>query len=278
MTEHTLERHYVATGALDHLSNHVVNEAVLVPDTLGLKLLAVSGLVDLLENVLEAAIVLLEDRVLGAHVQGQALGNGELERGVSEAADGLCCVVLGLSNAAALLEVEDLNLLGLATLRCEDHGQLAGAADDRVLGAVLVTEGVAADDDGLLPSLDKAGDAGDDDGFAENGAAEGVADGTVGGEPHCRTIVVSISCMTLNARMAPGTRIMWLMFAFSPTIFSPRDSGGGYVLFFNLNSSTRASSGVIVAHLTPTEYFLIASAASMVTWSLVSSRYSRPRS
>lgn len=37
-----------------------------------------------------------------------------------------------------------------------------------------------------------------------------------------------------------------------------------------LNSpSTRASSGVIVAHLMPTLYFLIASAESIVTWSLV---------
>jgi hypothetical protein len=38
---------------------------------------------------------------------------------------------------------------------------------------------------------------------------------------------------------------------------------------FKLNSLTRASSGVIVAHLTPTEYFLIASAESMVIWSFV---------
>jgi hypothetical protein len=38
------------------------------------------------------------------------------------------------------------------------------------------------------------------------------------------------------------------------------------------NSSTRASSGVIVAHFTPTPCSLIASAASTVIWSLVSSR------
>lgn len=44
------------------------------------------------------------------------------------------------------------------------------------------------------------------------------------------------------------------------------------VLFLRLNSFTLASSGVIVAHLTPTEYFLIASAESTVTWSFVSSR------
>lgn len=38
---------------------------------------------------------------------------------------------------------------------------------------------------------------------------------------------------------------------------------------FKLNSSTLASSGVMVAHLTPTECSLIALAESMVTWSLV---------
>src|SRR4051794_40690167 len=44
------------------------------------------------------------------------------------------------------------------------------------------------------------------------------------------------------------------------------------------NSSTRASSGVIVAHFTPTPYCLIALAASTVIWSSVASRDSIPRS
>ncbi len=49
-------------------------------------------------------------------------------------------------------------------------------------------------------------------------------------------------------------------------------------IFFRPNSSTRASSGVIVAHLTPTPCFWIACAASTVTWSSVASRCSMPRS
>ena len=49
-------------------------------------------------------------------------------------------------------------------------------------------------------------------------------------------------------------------------------------IFFRPNSSTRASSGVIVAHLTPTPCSLIAFAASIVTWSSVASRCSMPRS
>jgi hypothetical protein len=48
---------------------------------------------------------------------------------------------------------------------------------------------------------------------------------------------------------------------------------GDFHIFLSLNSSTRASSGVIVAHLTPTPYCLIALAASTVILSSVSSRF-----
>ena len=53
---------------------------------------------------------------------------------------------------------------------------------------------------------------------------------------------------------------------------------GDFHICFRLNSLTRASSGVIVAHFIPTLYFLIASAASTVTLSSVASRCSMPRS
>jgi len=44
-------------------------------------------------------------------------------------------------------------------------------------------------------------------------------------------------------------------------------------IFLSPNSSTRASSGVMVAHLTPTPCSLMACAASIVTWSSVASRF-----
>ena len=44
-------------------------------------------------------------------------------------------------------------------------------------------------------------------------------------------------------------------------------------IFFRLNSFTRPSSGVMVAHFTATPTFLVLLAASMVIWSLVSSRF-----
>ena len=53
---------------------------------------------------------------------------------------------------------------------------------------------------------------------------------------------------------------------------------GDFHIFLRLNSVTRASSGVMVAHLTPTPYCLIALADSTVTLSSVLSRFSMPRS
>jgi hypothetical protein len=180
----TLHGDDVAALALDHLGDHVVNEAVLVPDASSIKVLLVLALVDLLEDILELAVVGLEDSVLGAHVQRQLLVEGKLEGRVGEAADGLGCVVLCLGDTTAGGEVVDLDGLGLAALGGEDHLEGTLALDDAVLCAVLVAKGVTADDDGLLPAGYEAGDTGDDNGSAEDGATEVVADGAVGREPH----------------------------------------------------------------------------------------------
>ena len=53
---------------------------------------------------------------------------------------------------------------------------------------------------------------------------------------------------------------------------------GDFHIFFRPNSATRASSGVMVAHLTPTPCFWMAWAASTVTLSSVASRFSIDRS
>ena len=48
---------------------------------------------------------------------------------------------------------------------------------------------------------------------------------------------------------------------------------GDFHIFLSPNSFTRASSGVMVAHFTPTPQAWMAWAASMVTWSSVASRF-----
>lgn len=104
---------------------------------------------------------------------------------MGEAPNGLIGVVLALGDTTTTLEVVDLDTLGLTAVGGGvDQLEHTGAVDDTVLGTVLVTEGVTADDNGLVPAGHQTGDAGDDDGLTEDGTAEDVTDGTVGGEPH----------------------------------------------------------------------------------------------
>lgn len=167
----TLHGNDVATLALDHLGDHVVNQAVLVPDLGGLEVLLVLAVVDGLEDILELSVVCLENGVLGAHVQRQLPVKRHLEGGVCKTGDGLGGVVLGLRDTTLCWEVVDLDNFRLAALGCVDHLKCAFAGDDAVLRTVLVAESVTADDDGLLPAGYETRDAGDDNGRAENGSS-----------------------------------------------------------------------------------------------------------
>ena len=62
-----------------------------------------------------------------------------------------------------------------------------------------------------------------------------------------------------------------------PTIFLIVPLGDLHI-FFSVYSLTLSSSGVIVAHFIPTLNFLIAFAASTVTWSSVKSLFLIPKS
>lgn len=148
---------------------------MLVPDLLGLKVLLVLGIVELLEDVLEATIVLLKDGILGTHVEGQALVKSKLEGGMSKASNGLVSVVLRLGNATTVLELVDLDLLRLATFRGVNHGQLAWSGGNDVLGAVLVAKGMATNNNGLFPTGDQTRDTRDDDGLTEDSAAQSIS-------------------------------------------------------------------------------------------------------
>ena len=82
--------------------------------------------------------------------------------------------------------------------------------------------------------------------------------------------------MTIGWVQLGARRGTFLQMIGSPKMTPPRMLRivpfGLFHISFRSNSLTRASSGVIVAHLTPTPAALIAIAASIVTWSLVASR------
>ena len=123
--------------------------------------------------------------------------------------------------------------------------QLPRARRDEVRRAVLVAERVPPDHDGVHPAWYRPRDALEDDRLAEDGAAEDVADLRAGAS-------------ATGAGNEAGSALT--------VPFGLRH------ICLSLNSFTRASSGVIVAHLMPTLCSRIALAESTVIWSLVCPR------
>merc|ERR1711976_452828 len=97
-------------------------ETVLIPDVLGFILRLVLTFINLLEDILEASIILLQDCVLCAHVQRPFLVKSIFEAAVCKISDGLVCVVHGQGHATSALKVKHCVLDGLSTI-------LGGKAD-----------------------------------------------------------------------------------------------------------------------------------------------------
>ena len=62
----------LSSGGRRYLCNHVINQAVLVPDTKLLKLVLIAIFIQLLENLQESAVIDLQNGVLCGQVQGPA--------------------------------------------------------------------------------------------------------------------------------------------------------------------------------------------------------------
>ena len=140
-------------------------------------------LIDLLEDVLEAAVIGLEDGVLGRKVDRPAQVQPVVERGAGEIGDAVIQVVHAHEHARRRGGI-DIAFNRGAVIAHEFHRQLARARKTEVGGAVLVTKGMAAHDDGLGPARHKARHVAADDRLAKDDAAQNVADRAVRAFPH----------------------------------------------------------------------------------------------
>lgn len=75
----------------------------------------------------------------------------------------------------------------------------------------LVTKGVAANDNGLLPGRNQAGDVLHDDWLAEDGAIENIADCAIGRLPHL--LEVELCMATGSAVITMHGNGYWLLYA-----------------------------------------------------------------
>lgn len=147
-----------ATVGFHSVSDHIVDQTVLVHDARGFELRLVFSVVDDLENVLEATVVSLQDGVLGAQVQRPLLLQSIDEAGTSEGLDRLTrkktdqilqrasiiersMYLVGVVHAhkdTTVLEVEDLNVLDLRSVGgSEGNLEFSGAVNNQIGGFVL---------------------------------------------------------------------------------------------------------------------------------------------
>ncbi len=164
---------------------------------------------DFLEQVLEAAIIPFHDGVLGRQVHRPAAVEAVVEAGAGEVADRIVEIVHCHGNAAGL-ELEHFEVDLLAALAFPHEAQLAGTGDQRVGGAILVAEGVTADDDGIGPARHQARHVVDHDRFAEDHAAEDVADRAIGRTIHFLQVKLLDACLVRSDRGAFHADAMFL--------------------------------------------------------------------
>ena len=183
-----------ATLALHAVGNHVVNEAMLVPNASGLVLSLEVFVEDLLEEVLEATVVSLQDCVLGAEIQGPLLLKSVFEATLGKSKDRLVGVVHAHGHPTAW-EVEDgIGDVGTAVLRGEGDLQVASTLHHKVSCLVLVSMGMTTNHNRLLPSRHEAGNVLTDDGLAEHSSSENVTNSSVGALPHLLQFELYMSC------------------------------------------------------------------------------------
>ena len=157
---------------------------MLVPNLLLFKCLLINFIVNFLEDVLEASIVFLQNRVLSCQVEWVLSFKRELKAAVSEFLNALVSIIHAERHSSLALEMVNLVTLFTPVISTEHHLESARLINCEVSGLVLISKGMSADNDGLLPARNQSWDVLDDDRLAEDGAVKDVTDGAIGTLPH----------------------------------------------------------------------------------------------
>ena len=166
------------TFGFHRLRNLVINKPVLVVDLFLFELRFVVALVNLLEDVFEAAVVLLEDGVLSAQKKRIATVQSVGHRGMRKIPDAFVHVVHGHRNAWTAELVNTVDLLWRAVIWLESELECARRIDGGVHTLVLIAERVTADYDRLAPAGHQSGNILANDRLSEHRTSQNVSNRT----------------------------------------------------------------------------------------------------
>lgn len=130
---------------------------------------------------------------------------GKTETALSKLLNALVGVIHCQPNTTFALEFVHFSSLFLSTLASENDFESARFIDSKVSGLVLISKGVSAYNDGLLPTRNQSRHILDDYGLSEDSAIEDIADGSIRALPHLLqlellyTCLIRSNCGTLDA-------------------------------------------------------------------------------
>ena len=191
---------HVTAMPLERAGHHIVDQPVLVGESLLLITLLVFCFEHLGENVFELAVVGLENRVLRGEVHGVVPQESIVEACACEAANRFIEIVLHLRHAAPrIIEHHMFDRPG-AVIRGESHGESARSRHLEVGGLVLVAERVTSHHNRLCPTRHQTRNVVYDNRLAEDRTTENVANGAVRRLPHF------LEAELLHTRLVGGYR------------------------------------------------------------------------
>jgi hypothetical protein len=141
-----------STFTLNHIGDHIVDESVFVPDLLGFEIFFVLFVVDIFENILESAVIFLEDSILGAQIKRVFSLKSELETAVGKFSDAFIGVVHTETDTPTVVFKNLHCFLFTSVFRGEDDLEGSWSIDNEISATILVTESVSADNDRLCPA------------------------------------------------------------------------------------------------------------------------------
>jgi len=168
-----------STARFDSISNHIIDESMLIPESSSIELCFIVSIVNFLEDIFESTIVFLHNSVLGGQVAWVVSDQRIFEAFVGKSSNRFVSIVHSHKNTWAF-KVVNLESLCLGTIFwSENNLEFTWSINNGVSSSVLITESMSSDNDWLGPSWNKLWNILAEDWFSENSSSKIVSDSTV---------------------------------------------------------------------------------------------------
>ena len=155
-----------------------------IPDLLAFKLSFVLFVIYFFKSIFEPSIIFLQYSVFCGEVERIFSLECEFEAAVRKSFNTFISVVHAEADSTMSFEFVDFHLFFSPIISLENYFKSSGFVDCEISGFVLISEGVSANDDWLLPPWNQSWDIFDDNGLSEDSAVEDISDSSVGALPH----------------------------------------------------------------------------------------------